>query len=157
MKRLVVRFETTAAKGDAWWDGLTREQQQEYVKAHPKSKYAKKPIKPEEKGKKVKAEKPKKTEAPKKEEAPKETPKEKKKKQLSHLPNASDSKALAKIKAEIAKLRENRTKLIGDYKGSAKGKAKDKIKKTILGINEKIKGLKVKANAQIKAEKQNRK
>jgi hypothetical protein len=30
-----------AGSGDAWWNSLSKKQQQEYIKLHPKSKYAK--------------------------------------------------------------------------------------------------------------------
>lgn len=29
---------------DKWWDGLSKKEQQAYIKAHPRSKYAKKGI-----------------------------------------------------------------------------------------------------------------
>ena len=42
MKQVRVRFtEESAGKNDVWWESLTKKQQREYVKIHPKSKYAK--------------------------------------------------------------------------------------------------------------------
>jgi hypothetical protein len=35
------RLKLTAASGDDWWNSLSRKQQKEYIKLHPKSKYAK--------------------------------------------------------------------------------------------------------------------
>ena len=42
MKQVKVRFtEMSAGKNDTWWNSLDKKQQKEYIKQHPKSKYAK--------------------------------------------------------------------------------------------------------------------
>jgi len=37
--RLELLMETASGRGKEWWDSLTRKQQVDYIKLHPKSKY----------------------------------------------------------------------------------------------------------------------